>query len=115
MLYDIFGGPLRWLEEVDTIRSAAERSRLNEQSAAGYEVRKSLVGLLHHPGDGRQPYLFSVEFQIYTLEGFLRTVHGRHFASHEKLKLRQFLEGLLPYLFPARIYGNDTILRCLEG
>ena len=115
MLYDIFGGPLRWLEEVDTIRSAAERSRLNEQSAAGYEVRKSLVGLLHHPGDGRQPYLFSVEFQIYTLEGFLRTVHGRHFASHEKLKLRQFLEGLLPYLFPARIYGNDAILRCLEG
>jgi hypothetical protein len=113
MLYDIFGGPLRWIEEVDTIRNDAERSRLNEQSVPGFEVRKSLVSLLHHAPDGRPPYLFSVEFQIYTLEGFLRTVHGRHIASHEKLKLRQFLEGLLPYLFPARIYGDETILACL--
>jgi hypothetical protein len=113
ILYDIFGGPLRWIEEVDTIRNEAERARLNEQSGQGYEVRKSLVSLLHGPADGRAPYLFSVEFQIYTLEGFLRTVHGRHYASHEKLKLRQFLEGLLPYLFPARIYGEETILACL--
>jgi hypothetical protein len=115
ILYDIFGGPLRWIEDIDTIRNESERSRLNEHSSPGYEVRKSLVSLLHRPEDGRSPYLFSVEFQIYTLEGFLRTVHGRHFASHEKLKLRQFLEGLLPYLFPARIYGEETILACLAG
>jgi len=77
-------------------------------------VRKGWVGGLHRPVDaGRAPYIFNVEFQIYTLEGFLRTVHSLHEASHERLKLRQFLEGLLPYLFPAAIYGEDTLRSCL--
>ena len=68
------------------------------------------------PDDGgRAPYIFNVEFQIYTLEGFLRTVHSRHEASHERMKLRQFLEGLLPYLFPPRIYGDDALAACLAG
>jgi len=114
MLYDIFGGPFRWREAVDTIKSHDDRSRLHEQSAGGFQVRKSLVGVLHRPDDaGRAPYIFNVEFQIYTLEGFLRTVHSRHEASHEQLKLRQFLEGLLPYLFPATIYGETTLRSCL--
>jgi hypothetical protein len=52
--------------------------------------------------------------QIYTVEGFLRTVHSRHYASHQRLKLRQFLEGLLPSLFPTSIYGESLVRRCLE-
>lgn len=114
MLYDIFGGPFRWREAVDTIKSREDRRRLNEQSAGGFEVKKSLVGVLYRPEDTkRPPYLFNVEFQIYTLEGFLRTVHSRHEASHEQLKLRQFLEGILPLLFPAHVYGEDVVRSCL--
>ncbi len=116
MLYDIFGGPMRWREEVDTIRNRDDRTRLNEFSASGYEVKKSLVGVLCQPPDAdRPPYLFNVEFQIYTLEGFLKTVHSKHYASHEQLKLRQFLEGLLPYLFPASVYGAESILACFPA
>ena len=74
------------------------------------------MGVLYRPADhDRPPYLFSVEFQLYTLEGFLRTVHSQHIASHDKLKLRQFLEGLLPYLFPASVYGRDEVLACFRG
>ena len=36
---------------------------------------------------------FPVEIQIYTLEGFLRTVPGAHDANHLALKLRQFLRS----------------------
>jgi len=53
--------------------------------------------------------MFSVEVQIYTVEGFLRTVHSRHYASHQRLKLRQFLIALLPSLFPREIYGDTAI------
>ncbi len=114
MLYEIFGGPFRWREAVDTIKSHEDRSRLHEQSAGGFQVRKSVVGVLHRPDvAGRAPYIFNVEFQIYTLEGFLRTVHINHEASHERLKLRQFLEGLLPYLFPASIYSETVLRSCL--
>ncbi|HEX7878623.1 MAG TPA: hypothetical protein VF720_04405 [Candidatus Eisenbacteria bacterium] len=114
MLYDIFGGPFRWREAVDTIKSHDDRRRLHEQSAGGFQVKKSIVGVLHRPDDaGKPPYIFNVEFQIYTLEGFLKTVHSRHEASHERMKLRQFLEGLLPYLFPAGIYGEETLKSCL--
>lgn len=120
MLYDIFGGPLRWREDVDTITRSEERGRLNEYSADGFAVKKSLVGVLYRaPGGDQPPYLFNVEFQIYTLEGFLRTVHSTHFASHQQLKQRQFLEGLLPYLFPVAVYGEERVLACfgagLEG
>lgn len=120
MLYDIFGGPFRWREDVDTINRSEERGRLNEYSGIGFEVKKSLVGVLYRaPGGDLPPYLFNVEFQIYTLEGFLRTVHSTHFASHQLLKQRQFLEGLLPYLFPVAVYGEERVLACfgagLEG
>lgn len=114
MLFEVFGGPFRWREGVDTIKSHDDRRRMHEQSSGGFQVRKSVVGVLHRPVDaGRAPYIFNVEFQIYTLEGFLRTVHSLHEASHERLKLRQFLEGLLPYLFPAAIYGEETLRSCL--
>lgn len=114
-LYDIFGGPMRWKDRVNTIRFPEDRARLNAATGAGYEVLKSDVDVLFAPPEsGRKPYLFSVEIQIYTIEGFLRTVHSRHYASHQRLKLRQFLEGLLPVLFPVTVYGEETILRCLR-
>ena len=45
----------------------------------------------------------------------MRTVHNQHYASHQRLKLRQFLKGLLPYLFPEEIYGEDIIRGCLDS
>jgi hypothetical protein len=116
LLFAIFGGPLRWKDRVNTIHDSRDRRRLNVHSAPGYEVLKSDVDVLYAPpGGDRKPYIFSVEIQIYTVEGFLRTVHSRHYASHQRLKLRQFLEGLLPYLFPVGIYGEALIRRCLES
>jgi hypothetical protein len=116
VLFGIFGGPLRWKNTVNTIRFPGDRALLNAQSGRGYEVLKGDVDVLCHAGqNGRRAYLFSIEVQIYTLEGFLRTVHSRHYASHQRLKLRQFLEGLLPVLFPEEIYGGDVIRRCLAA
>jgi hypothetical protein len=116
VLFSIFGGPLRWKNTVNTIRFPGDRALLNAQSGKGYEVLKGDVDVLCHAGqNGRPPYLYSVEVQIYTLEGFLRTVHSRHYASHQRLKLRQFLEGLLPALFPVEIYGRETVRLCLAA
>jgi hypothetical protein len=115
VLFEVFGGPLRWKDLVNTISRPEDRVRLNPYSGAGYEVLKGDVDVLYGPQDGEaNPYIFSVEIQIYTVEGFLRTVHSRHYASHHRLKLRQFLEGLLPYLYPPRVYGEDVVRRCLE-
>ena len=60
---------------------------------------------------GQAPYRFTVEIQVHTLESFLRTVCGSHHANHLALKLRQFLLGLVPVLFPARIYGTEWLQR----
>jgi hypothetical protein len=116
ILFDVFGGPLRWKDQVNTISRPADRLRLNAQSGRGYEVLKSDVDVLYAPvRNGAEPYIFSVEVQIYTVDGFLRTVHSGHYASHQQLKLRQFLAGLLPYLFPMRIYGERAIERVMES
>ena len=64
--------------------------------------------LIDEPGRPT-PYRFPVEVQVFTLESYLRTVCGSHEASHLALKLRQFLFGLVPKLFPARIYGRDWL------
>jgi hypothetical protein len=50
-----------------------------------------------------------VEVQIFTLESYLRTVCGTHEASHVALKFRQFLYGLVPKIFPRKIYGSDWL------
>ncbi len=116
VLFDVFGGPLRWKDRVNTIVHPDDRARLNAYSGKGYEVLKSDVDVIYAPPkNGRKPYMFSVEVQIYTVEGFLRTVHSGHYASHQHLKVRQFLEGLLPRLYPVSVYGEDTISRCLES
>ncbi len=106
----MFGSLLRWRNVTDTSSEQPGGSRLNPQSGKGYKVFKGDLDILHpNPEPGRPPYSFKVEIQIYTLEGFLRTVHGSHTASHMALKLRQFLYGLVPRLFPRAIYGDDWI------
>jgi hypothetical protein len=55
------------------------------------------------------PYLFSVEIQIFPLEAYLRTLYDAHFASHTAYKKRQFLNELLPLLFPPEIFGGDGV------
>jgi hypothetical protein len=115
-LFGVFGGPLNWKDRVNTIRFPEDRTRLNIHSGRGFEVLKSDVDVLFSPPDnGHKPYIFSVEIQIYTVEGFLRTIHSRHYASHQNLKVRQFLEALLPYLFPIEVYGEDLIQRCMDS
>jgi hypothetical protein len=110
-LFDLFGGVFRIRNTVDTLNRPRDRSLLNAWSGQGYEVYKSEVDLLynseryHFP----MPYFFTVEMQIYTLESYLRTIHSRHYANHQALKRRQFLQGLCPSLFPADIYGQDVL------
>ena len=70
---------------------------------------KGDVDVLTSEAGGGTPYRFPVEVQIFTLESYLRTVCGAHEASHLALKLRQFLFGLVPKIFPRRIYGADWL------
>ncbi|MCK4303611.1 MAG: hypothetical protein KAY24_05170 [Candidatus Eisenbacteria sp.] len=106
-LYDRLGGPFKIRNVVDTLSYPADRTRLNRYSGAGYCVYKGDVDVLYYPEHGTEPpYSFIVEIQLYTLETYLRTIHENHYASHHRLKRRQFLEGLAPLLFPREIYGS---------
>ncbi len=110
LLNDVLGNPVSWRNITDTIGFTGDRRRLNRHSGQGYKVYKGDLDVLH-PNDepGLPPYRFPVEIQIYTLEGFLRTVHGAHDANHLALKLRQFLHGLVPYAFPRAVYGDQWL------
>ena len=77
------------------------------------KVFKGDVDILIEEAGGGAPYRFPVEIQIFTLESYLRTVCGAHEASHLALKLRQFLFGLVPRIFPKAIYGAKWL--ALEG
>jgi hypothetical protein len=114
VLVDIFGGPFRVKNIVDTLTGDGQQGRLNRYSGSGYKVFKCEIDVLYRPpGDpDAEAYFFPVEVQIYTLETYLRTIHADHYASHQALKKRQFLLGLVPYLFPASIYGEEPIARC---
>ncbi len=110
LLYDILGAPHKWYDVVDTINRPGDRHLLDKHSAPGYEVYKGDVDILYPTGWKHSlSYSFRAEIQIYTLEGFLRTVHSSHYASHQELKRRQFLEGLLPYIFPSEVYGERQV------
>ena len=110
-LFDIFGGPLRWKDRVNTIKYPEQRTKLNVHSGRGYEVLKSDVDVLYAPpGNGKKSYIFSVEIQIYPIEAYLRTLYDAEAASHDAYKRRQFLHDLLPLLFPAEIYGPHPVL-----
>ena len=110
LLDSVFGNPVSWQDVTDTLMDEADSRNLDRHSGRGYKVYKGNLGILHPSATpGGLPYRFHVEVQIYALEGFLRTVHGAHTASHLALKLRQFLHGLAPIVFPRSIYGEDWL------
>lgn len=116
ILVDLFGGPFRMKNTVDTLSDTRQAQLLNPYTGAGYRVFKCELDVLYrspHAPDSL-PYFFPVEIQIYTLETYLRTIHAEHYASHQALKRRQFLFGLVPYLFPAAVYGSEPIRVCEE-
>jgi hypothetical protein len=106
LLDGVLGTTITWRNVVDTLGGAVDNARLNIHSGRGYRVFKGDVDILY---PDPVPYRFPVEIQIYTLEGFLRTVCGAHDANHLALKLRQFLYGLVPRLFPRAIYGGEWL------
>jgi len=108
LLDDVIGTPFGWRNLTDTLANEQDRTTLSRHSGRGYKVFKGDVDILV-PGahSNQEPYRFQVEIQIYPLEGYLRTVCNQHDASHLALKLRQFLHGLVPKIFPRSIYGAD--------
>ncbi|MBN1826986.1 MAG: hypothetical protein JW958_12050 [Candidatus Eisenbacteria bacterium] len=104
----VSGGPLRWRDRVDTLRGERDRSRLNPQSSSAFRVLKQIMGVLTEDPIEETPYLFSVEIQIYPIEEYLRTLQDGHFASHNAYKKRQFLNDLLPVLFPPDAFEGET-------
>ncbi len=105
LLVDQLGGPFRMRNVIDTLTNPDDRRRLNRFSGAGYRVYKGEADVLYKPeGSDEEPYSFIVEIQVYTVETYLCTVHADHYASHHNLKQRQFLEGILPLLFPQELY-----------
>jgi hypothetical protein len=106
-LIDELGGPFQIRNVIDTLRRPEDRDHLNRFSGAGYRVYKCEADVLYRPQDSdEEPYSFNVEIQIYTLETYLRTIHADHYASHHQLKRRQFLEGIVPLLFPQELYPD---------
>ncbi|HPF69660.1 MAG TPA: hypothetical protein PLQ13_03230 [Candidatus Krumholzibacteria bacterium] len=105
MLDAAVGTPFGWRNVTDTL-SPEKGVSLNEFSSGQFKVFKGDVDVLFPDPATGQPYRFPVEVQIYTLEAYLRTVCGAHEASHLALKLRQFLYGLVPRIFPREVYGS---------
>jgi hypothetical protein len=105
-----FGGPLRCRDRVDTLAGSRDRRRLDPQSSSGFLVLKEIVDILMDDPSSDVPYLFSVEIQIFPLEAYLSTLYDSHFASHSGYKRRQFLNELLPILFPASIFGGGAVV-----
>ena len=99
------GAPFGWRNVTDTLSPDSGQS-LNEYSSKQFKVFKGDVDILYPDPARRQPYRFPVEIQIFTLDVYLRTVCGAHEASHLALKLRQFLYGLVPRIFPREVYGS---------
>ena len=109
-LVSAFGGPLRCRDRVDTLAGSRDRGRLDPQSGSGFQVLKEIVDILMDDPSSDVPYLFSVELQIFPLEAYLSTLYDAHFASHAAYKRRQFLNELLPILFPSGIYGGEAVV-----
>ena len=109
LLDSCVGTPFGWRNVTDTLNEQPGGSLLNTFSSKDFKVFKGNVDVLISEHGGGAPYRFPVEIQIFTLESYLRTVCGAHDASHLALKLRQFLYGLVPKIFPRRIYGSDWL------
>jgi len=109
LLDSCLGTPFGWRNITDTLDGRQGGQSLNVYSGRGFRVFKGDLDVLVEDEGGSAPYRFPVEIQIFTLEGYLRTVCGLHEASHLSLKLRQFLFGLVPRLFPRQIYGTQWL------
>jgi len=109
LLDSCIGTPFGWRNVTDTLNGQTRGSSLNIYSSKNFKVFKGDLDVLMEEHGGGAPYRFPVEVQIFTLESYLRTVCGAHDASHLALKLRQFLFGLVPKIFPRRIYGSDWL------
>jgi len=109
LLDSCVGTPFGWRNVTDTIGETPGGSSLNPFSSKDFKVFKGDVDVLTEEEGGGPAYRFPVEVQIYTLESYLRTVCGSHDASHLALKLRQFLYGLVPKIFPRKIYGAEWL------
>jgi hypothetical protein len=103
------GTPFGWRNVTDTLQKRPGGAALNEFSSKDFKVFKGDIDVLYQEEGDTTPYRFPVEVQIYTLESYLRTVCGAHEASHLALKLRQFLFGLVPKIFPMEIYGEGWL------
>ena len=109
LLDSCIGTPFGWRNVTDTLTEQPSGSSLNDFSSKAFKVFKGDVDVLIEETGGGTPYRFPVEIQIFTLESYLRTVCGAHEASHLALKLRQFLFGLVPRIFPKAIYGSKWL------
>ena len=110
LLHHVLGGIFLFRNQVDLFRRPQDHGMLNRFSAPDFKTFKEDVDILYRPGENEsgRPYLFSVELQIFTVESFLQTVHSRAYTSHREYKRRQFLQGVMPYVFPARLYGTSS-------
>jgi len=104
-LVQALGGPLRWRDRVDTISNRVDRELLDPHAAASFRVLKEIVDVLIEDPFGGSPYLVPIEIQICPLEAYIGTLDDSDFASHYAYKERQFLNKLLPVLFPSEIYS----------
>ena len=109
LLDTCLGTPFGWRNVTDTLAPEPDGSALNAFSSSGFKVFKGNVDILTRVRRSGDTYRFPVEIQIFTLESYLRTVCGAHDASHLALKLRQFIYGLVPRIFPAGVYGKDWL------
>lgn len=106
LLHDLLGGIFVFRNQVDLFRRPSDRGLMNRFSAPDFRAFKEDVDVLYRPSphERGRPYLFSVELQILTVESFLQSVHSRAYTSHHEYKRRQFLQGVMPLVFPAAIY-----------
>jgi hypothetical protein len=109
LLDSCVGTPFGWRNVTDTLQKKPSGPALNSFSSKDFKVFKGDIDVLCEEEGGSAPYRFPVEVQIYTLESYLRTVCGAHEANHLALKLRQFLFGLAPKVFPVQIYGDEWL------
>jgi hypothetical protein len=106
LLHQVLGGPFFFRNQIDLFRRPSDRAQLNPFSAPDFKVFKEDIDLLYPArGSGRaSAYSFSVELQILTVDSFLRTLQRGDYVSHRVYKTRQFLRGVMPYVFPIEMY-----------
>lgn len=106
LLHDLLGGIFMFRNQVDLFRRPGDQALMNRFSAPDFRAFKEDVDVLYRPSrsERARPYQFSVELQILTVESFLQSVHSRAYTSHREYKRRQFLQGVMPLVFPSAIY-----------